>query len=49
MLPSQATRRGDGIFFPTVYDQPMVQSKTANLHKKQPSSEVLVQHDWQAV
>lgn len=49
MLPSRARRQGDGIFFPTVYNQPAVQYKQQNLHKKQPSVEVLVQHDWEAL
>lgn len=48
LLPARAKRRGDGIFFPTVYDQAAVPPQNTNLHRKRLSAEVLIQHDWQA-
>ncbi|KAL0050134.1 hypothetical protein WJX82_004923 [Trebouxia sp. C0006] len=51
MLPSSAKRRGDGIFFPTMYDSLQVQPQDLDLtpRTRQHISEVLSQSDSSAV
>lgn len=51
MLPSRAKRRGDGIFFPTMYDSLQVQPQDLDLtpRTRQHISEVLSQSDVSAV
>ena len=51
VLPSRAKRRGDGIFFPTMYDSLQARPQDLDLTPKsrQPSSEIVSRDNLQVV